>query len=154
MVETMVTTLALLHVGGALLYAAGYVGTNALTEIARHTDDGATLRTALRFSGLFDRRLNGPFATLTGLSGLALTAANGYAWTMVWVLLATGLFGLIVVLGIFVWAPYGRRIGAALEAGQLEEVHALLRARRWVALSRSENLLLAAVVVLMVVRPT
>ena len=97
--------MALFHVGGALLFVAGYVATNVLTELARRSTDEPTLRAALGFSGWFDRRLLIPFATLSALAGLALVVARGYAWTAPWIVASTLLYLAVMLVGIFVWGP-------------------------------------------------
>jgi hypothetical protein len=150
---TLAALFALLHVGGAFVYVAGYVATNVLTELARRSTDEPTLRSALGFSGWFDRRLLIPFGTLTALAGLVLTALRGYAWTAPWVVVSVVLYGAVVAIGIFVWGPRGGRTEAALNAGRLDEVHRLMAEPRFVALSRVENATVAAIVALMILRP-
>jgi hypothetical protein len=145
--------MALFHVGGAFLFVAGYVATNVLTELARRSTDEPTLRAALGFSGWFDRRLLIPFATLAAIAGLALVPARGYAWTAPWIVVSTLLYLAVMLVGIFVWGPRGGRIEAALTAGRIEDVRALLTESRFVTLSRTENATVAVIVALMVLRP-
>lgn len=151
---SIVGLIALIHVGSALLYVAGYVGTNVLSEIARRTDDEPTLRAAIGFSGVFDRRFLIPFGTIGGIAGLALTALNGYAWTAPWVVGSVVLYVLVVGIGIVVWGRRGGLVEAALARDRLDEVRTVLREPRYVALSRAENLVVAAIVALMVLRPS
>jgi uncharacterized membrane protein len=150
---SLISLVALVHVLAALLYVAGYVGTNLLTEAARRSTDDVSLRAAIGFSGLFDRRLMIPFGTLTGLAGLVLTALNGYPWTAPWVVASIVLYGAVIAVGIVIWGRHGRRIATALAAGRLDDVRALLREPRYVALSRIENVVVAIIAALMVVRP-
>lgn len=150
---TAVQVLALVHVGSALLFVAGYVGTNLLTEVARRTEEEATMRAAVGFSGLFDRRLLIPFGTITSIAGLALTALNGYSWVTPWVAISIVLYLVIVADGILVWGRRGGRIEVALGSGRLDEARAQLRDRRFVAAARAENAALAVIVALMIVRP-
>ena len=151
--DQLVAILAVIHVGAAFLFIGGYIGTNLMTEVARRTDEAERRRAALEFSGLFDRLLVPPPATVTGLSGIALTAASGHPWTSAWVVAAIGGFALVIGLGIFFWSRVGRRIERALAAGDEGEVVRLLRDPRNVAVSRIENIVLAVVIVLMVLRP-
>jgi uncharacterized membrane protein len=144
---------ALVHVGTAFLFVAGYVGANLLTEIARRTDQPIRLESALWFSGRFDRWLLIPFGTVTSLAGLALVALVGYAWTAPWVIASILLYAGIMGLGIFVWGARGRRIEAAHAAGDTAETWRLLREPRYYVLARLENLALVVVVALMVLRP-
>lgn len=151
---SVIGLVALIHVGAALLFVAGYVGTNVLTEIARRSEDEATLRAAIGFSGTFDRRLLIPFGTLTSIAGLALTALNGYPWTTPWVAVSIVLYVVVMAVGIVVWGRRGGRIEKALHEGRPDVVRTLLREPRFVALSRAENLTVALIAVLMVLRPT
>jgi hypothetical protein len=151
--DQLVAILAVIHVGAGFVYVAGYVGTAVLTEIARRTDDAGTRRAAIDFSGLFDRRLVRVPGTVTGLAGLALTAAAGHPWLSGWVVAATIGYAFVIGLGIFFWARVGGGIEGALASGDDAEVARLLREPRFVAVSRVENVVLAAVIALMVLRP-
>ena len=151
--DQLVAIFAVIHVGAGFVYVAGYVGTAVLTEIARRTDDPTTRRAAIDFSGRFDRVLVRVPGTVTGVAGLALTAAAGHPWTSGWVVAATIGFALVIGVGIVFWGRIGGTIEGALAAGDDAEVVRLLREPRFVAVSRVENLVLAAVIVLMVLRP-
>ena len=150
---TLAALLALLHVGGAFLFVGGYIATNVLTELARRSTDEPSLRAALGFSGWFDRRLLIPFATVSAIAGLALVPARGYAWTATWIVASTLLYLAVMLVGIFVWGPRGGRIEAALTAGRIEDARSLLAESRFVLLSRVENVTLAVIVALMILRP-
>lgn len=149
----LITLVALVHVLSALLYVAGYVGTNLLTEVARRSTDEPTLRAAITFSGVFDRRLMIPFGSGVGLTGLLLAVASGYALTAPWIAASIVLYGGVIAVGIVIWGRRGGLIEAALNAGRLDEVRSLLREPRFVALSRAENVAVALIATLMVVRP-
>lgn len=146
-------SLLLLHVLFAFAYVAGYVATNVLTELARRTDDPAFRRSALGFSTRFDRLLNAPGGALVGLTGIATAFVFGYSLLSTWVLVAIVLFVLIVGTGIFYWARVGAVIDRAAAAGDDAAVVRELRRPRSVAVSRIENLVLLAIIVLMVLRP-
>ncbi len=151
---SLVGLVALIHVGAALLFVAGYVGTNVLTEVARRSEDEATLRAAIGFSGIFDRRLLIPFGSVAAIAGLVLTAVNGYAWTTPWVAVSIVLYLVVMAVGIVIWGRRGGLVEAALGDGHPDVVRALLREPRYVALSRAENLAVAVIAALMVLRPT
>jgi len=124
-----------------------------LTEIARRTDDPAVRHEALRFSTRFDRLLNAPGGTLVGITGLAAALVFGYSLLSGWVLVAIVLFGLIVATGVLFWGRVGGRIDRAAAAGDDATVVRELRRPRNVIISRAENLVLLAIIVLMVLRP-
>ncbi len=144
----------LVHVVAAIVFAAGYISTNVLTELARETDEAPTRRVALGLSGVFDQFLVIPFGTLAGLSGLVLFPVLGYPITSQWVWLSTLLYLGVIGLGITVWRARGLRIEAALADDDDAAVVALLRDQRYVALSRGENVVVFLIVVLMIVRPS
>ena len=150
---TLAALFALLHVSAAFLFVGGYLATNALTELARRSADDSTLRSAIGFSGWFDRRLLIPFSVIAAIAGLILVPLRGYAWTTPWIVVSVVLYVAVVGIGIFVWGPRGGRVEAALTADRVDEVRALLREPRFVALSRVENATVAVIVALMVLRP-
>jgi len=143
----------LIHVLAAFWYVAGYVGTNLCSELARRAATDDECRTALLFSNRFDRWLNAPGGMATSLTGLAAVWVFGYALTTPWVALAIALFAGIVLVGIFYWGRFGRRVDSAVAAGDWPGVRALLTEPRIVLLSRLENIAVLAIVVLMVLRP-
>ena len=143
----------LLHVLAAFAYVSGYVATNVLTELARRTDDPNFRRESLRFSSRFDRLLNVPGGGLVAITGIATALAFGYSLQSGWVLVAIVLYAGIVVTGIFFWGRVGREIDRAAAAGDDAAVQRELGRPRNVAISRLENLVLIAIVVLMVLRP-
>jgi uncharacterized membrane protein len=150
----LVTALVLVHVLSAFAFVAGYVATNALTEIARRRSDLRERRTILGLSGAFDRRFVRTGGTLVGLSGIALVFVGGWSWTAPWIWLSTILYVAIVGLGIGVWGPRGGRVEAALVASDEATVDRLLSEQSFVILSRLENVALLVVIGLMVLRPT
>lgn len=149
----MAIALNLVHVMSALLFVAGYVATNLLTEFARGDRDPAFRRSVLRLSTMFDRRLNAPFGSITAVAGIAAALAYGYSFLSPWIALSTVLLVVIIALGGVFWAPRGRRIDGALARDDWRAVDAVLLDPRAILVSRIENLLMLAIVALMVVRP-
>jgi uncharacterized membrane protein len=151
--EAVKPLVLLLHVLAAFAYVAGYVATNVLTELARRTDDPAFRKEALRFSTRFDRLLNVPGGMLVAITGIATALVFGYSLLSSWVLVASILYVLIVVTGIFFWGRVGREVDRAAAAGDGAAVQRELRRPRNVAISRLENLVLLTIIVLMVLQP-
>jgi uncharacterized membrane protein len=143
----------LIHVLAAFWYVAGYVGTNLCTELARRARTDEECRAALTFSSRFDRVLNAPGGMAVGLSGLAAVWVLSYGLTTPWIVLSVVLFAGVVLLGIFYWSRFGRRIESAMAADDWTGVRRLLTEPRIVLLSRLENVAVLAIVVLMVLRP-
>ena len=138
----------------AFVFIAGYLGTNLLTELARRNPDAAFRRSALAFSTMFDRRLNAPGATVVAPTGLLAVWAFGYSFLAPWVVAAIVLYLALPLLGGLFWARVGRQIDQALAADDQATVDLLLRNPRNIAVSRVENLVVLAIIVLIVLRPT
>jgi uncharacterized membrane protein len=143
----------LVHVLAAFWYVAGYIGTNLCTELASRARTDGECRSALAFSGRFDRWLNAPGGMAVSLSGIAALWIFGYALTTPWVVLAVALMAGVVLLGIFYWSRFGRRVDSTMTADDWAGVRRLLTEPRIVLLSRLENVAVLAIVVLMVLRP-
>jgi uncharacterized membrane protein len=152
--EALKPIVLLLHVLAAFAYVAGYIATNVLTELARRTDDPAFRKEALRFSTRFDRLLNVPGGSLVAITGIVTALLFGYSLLSGWVLVATVLYVLIVVTGIFFWGRVGREVDRAAAAGDDAAVQRELRRPRNVAISRLENVALLTIIALMVLRPS
>jgi hypothetical protein len=146
--------LALAHVGAALLYVAGLVSTGTLTELARRAPDAHDRAGYLALSGRFDFWYQIPFGTLVGFTGLAVTAANGVAWTTVWIAVSIGLYALTVFSGAVLWRRHSARVRAAVDSADDGRVVALLSAPSAVLHSWIDRGLVTAIVVLMVLRPS
>jgi len=152
-VPELARPLVLVHVISAILYGAGYIGTNLLTEFARRSDDPVARRYALAFSTRFDRMLNAPGGTVVSLTGLATTWAFGYSFLTLWIAASIVLWLIVMGLGIVYWRSYGKRVDSALSSGDESAVTRVLREPRSVAMSRIENLVFLTLVALMVLRP-
>jgi Predicted integral membrane protein (DUF2269) len=144
---------AIVHVGSAMLFIVGYVTTGVLTELARRADGADERRQLLSLSGRFDGWFQIPFGTLVGLSGLAAVVVFGHTWTEPWVLLSILAFGAVTFGGAVLWRGRSAKVRQALESGDDLRVRELLSAPAAVIQSRIENVLVALVVVLMILRP-
>ena len=146
--------LALVHVGSALLYVAGYVSTKMLTRLAVKAPDLPARQRLLELSGRFDFWFQIPFGTLVGISGVALTWASGYAFGQLWIVLSILVYAAIVFIGAGIWRRRSALVRDAMASGDDARVVSILAAPRAVALGWIELALIVAVVVLMVLRPT
>jgi hypothetical protein len=146
--------LALVHVGSALLFVTGFVSTGTLTQLARQTSDPDERRRLLTLSGRFDFWYQIPFGTLTALSGLAVTAANGLAWATPWIATSIVLYALVTFSGAVLWRRHSALVRDALDQGNDARVRELLTSARSIAQTWFDRILVAAIVVLMILRPT
>jgi hypothetical protein len=144
---------AIVHVGSAMLFIVGYVSAGVLTELARRAADAQERQYLLALSGRFDGWFQIPFGTLVGLSGLVAVVAFGHDWTQPWVIASIIAFAAVTFGGAVIWRRRSEGVRAALAAGDDAMVSALLSSRSAVLQSRIENVLVATVVVLMVLRP-
>jgi hypothetical protein len=144
---------AIVHVVSAMLFVVGYVSTGVLTELARRAAGADERRELLALSGRFDGWFQIPFGTLVGLSGLAAVVAFGHSWTDQWVLLSIVAFAAVSFGGAVLWRGRSAKVRDALASGDDDRVRELLSAPAAVIQSRIENVLVALIVVLMVLRP-
>jgi uncharacterized membrane protein len=141
------------HIVAASFFLAGYIGTNVCTELARRTTSDEERDQALAFSERFDLLLFRPGGTAVIFTGLAAVLVFGYALTATWVVLSSLLFLVVPALGGLYWAPMARRLEQAKAEGGGPAVRRMLNERRYVVVSRLENLLVLLIVALMVFRP-
>jgi uncharacterized membrane protein len=145
--------LTLAHVLSAFWYAAGYVGTNLCTEMARRSTTDDECRSAILISGRLDRWANRTGGTAVGLTGLALVAVSGRSFSTPWILVSIVLFGAVVLAGIVLWARFGGGVEAAASSGDWAGVRRALNAPQAIAYGRIENVAVLTIVVLMVLQP-
>jgi uncharacterized membrane protein len=149
-----VQRLALLaHLLAAFAFAAGYVGTNMLTEMARRARDLEERSWAITLSGRFDRLLTQRGGTALIVTGPIVLWTYGYSITTPWIVGSTALFLLVPVIGATYWAGAARRVEAAIAEGDDAAAASILNEPRSVLISRLENAAVLIVVVLMVTRP-
>ncbi|MCI0345124.1 MAG: DUF2269 domain-containing protein [Chloroflexi bacterium] len=150
----MLSLLALVHVGSAMLYIAGYASTKMLTQLAVQAPVFEARKGLLELSGRFDIWFQIPFGTLVALSGLTLTWAHGYSFMTPWVIVSIVLYAAIVFIGAGLWRRRSARVRDAVEAGDDARVVRLLTEPSARALGWLELAFIVAVVTLMVLRPT
>ena len=151
--EVVRPVLALIHVGGALLYVTGFLSTKTLTQLAISESDPTRRRIIFGLGDRFDFRFQILGANLVGLSGIPLAIVNGYNLTQAWVLVSIALFAVVTFIGAVIWRRRSATVRQALEARDDQRLMALLTEPRARVLSAIEMSLIAIIVVLMVLRP-
>lgn len=141
------------HVLAAFWFVAGYVGTNALTEMARRSATHEARVAALGLSDQFDRWLYQRGGTAVLLTGAYAWLVFGYPLTTPWIIASLALIVGIALLTGFYWRGYGQRVNEAIASGDAAATHEILTDPRAVFLSRLENLAVISIIVLMVLRP-
>jgi hypothetical protein len=151
--DAFVPVLALIHVGSALIYVAGFTSTKTLTSLAIAEPDPTKRRFILGLGDRFDFRFQIWGGTLVGISGILLAAANGYSLLRGWVLVSIILYATVVFIGAVIWRRRSATVREALDAGDDAWVLSLLTEPRARLLGYLEIGLIATIVVLMVLRP-
>ena len=141
------------HVLAAFWFVAGYVGTNALTEIARRATTHDARVAALGLSDMFDRWLYQRGGTAVLVTGGLSWWVFGYPLTTPWIIASLALIAGIALLTGMYWRPDGQRVNTAIASGDAAATHKILTDPRAVFLSRLENAAVVAIIVLMVLRP-
>jgi hypothetical protein len=141
------------HVLAAFWFVAGYIGTNALTEIARRAATHDARVAALALSDQFDRWLYQRGGTAVLLTGAYAWLVFGYPLTTPWIVASLVLVVGIALLTGFYWRGYGQRVNAAIELGDDTATREILTDPRAVFLSRLENVMVLTIIVVMVLRP-
>ena len=145
--------LALVHVGSALLYVAGYVSTKMLTRLAVEAPDLPARQRLLYLSGRFDFWFQIPFGTLVGISGVALAWASGYPFGQLWIVFSIVVYAAIVSIGAGIWRRRSALVRDAIASGDDGRVVGILTDPRALALGWLELGLIVAIVTFMVLRP-
>ena len=128
------------------------MGTNVLTEVARRAD---TMRRASQHSASPTASTDG---CTSGRTAVLVTSALawwvfGYPLTTPWIVASIAfVVGIALVIALY-WRRYGMRVNEALAAGDAAAAAAILTDPTAVLLSRLENLAVAGIIVLMVLRP-
>ena len=100
-----------------------------------------------------DRRIANPAYILVFIVGILLVLTGGYSFGTFWISAAIGLFIIVAVLGATLYAPALRRQEAEARADISSPAYATA-ARRQIVLGVVVTLLVVAIVVLMVTKPT
>jgi uncharacterized membrane protein len=143
------TVLTTIHVLAAAIWVGGAIVLNIAMPMAARTGEPPMMLAAMRLANFVGPWVLVPSGLIVLITGSWLTEEY-YDWDLLWIQL--GLIGAITVLAVALayLVPKGRRGLAGIEAGQPPPP-----GRNWVPiLSRIMVILLVAVLVLMVIKPT
>ena len=155
----------LLHVAIAFWFVAGLLGRTLAQRQARSSDEIKVVDALSSLAGAFDRLLVIPGAQLVLVGGIVTALLQGYPLLGFlqgaranWLLLSLILYGGITALVPTVFLPTGRAFDAALAsaraAGRVTgELTAALHDRRTAWAHAGELAAVAAIIVLMVLKP-
>lgn len=143
------TILKSIHVLTAALWVGGGFLLNVAMLLATRSGEPANMLAALRLARVFTFKILPVLAGVMLITGIWLTE-QFYSWDLLWISL--GLAGVVVVtaIGLLYLGPRAARAIAGMEAGQPPPP-----GRNWVPIVGRINLVLvSAVLVVMVIRPT
>jgi Predicted integral membrane protein (DUF2269) len=155
----------LLHVALAMGLVGGLIGRTFALQRARGASDLDAVRQFADLAGAFDRALVIPCSSLVLVSGLATAWIQGWpilgflvGGTANWVLASLVMFGVVAALVPTVFLPSGGTFDSALQEAAREgritgDLRAALGNARVARAHRLEAALIAAIIVLMVLKP-
>jgi hypothetical protein len=138
-----------IHVLAAALWVGVGFAVNIAMTLGARSGEPATMLVAMRFAKFLGKYVFPSLSLITLIFGIWLTESF-YDWDLLWVQL--GMVGLVIAtaVGIFYLGPKAETGIAGLESGTPPPP-----GRNWVPIVARLNLLLvAAVLVLMIIRPT
>jgi len=143
------TVLTSIHVLAAAFWVGGGLMLNVAMTLAGRSGDPQNMLPAMKLAQFVGSKVFGPLALAVLVTGAWLTEEY-YDWGYLWIVL--GLIGLVSMqaIGMLYLAPRGGRAIEGMEAGRPPPP-----GRNWVpAVARLNLLLISAILVLMVIKPT
>jgi len=162
---TLTILVVLVHIFSAFATVAGMIGREVTSAQLTRASDLRTFLALSQLTGRFDERLVQPASMVLFVSGIVLAIQEGYpllgflqGGAVNWLLAANGLVLSIVALIVLVFVPRGRRYAQALKEAEIRgeitpALGATLADPVVVWAHRWENLAVALVIFLMVVKP-
>ena len=144
--------LLLLHIGAATIWLGAGFFLQMLILRAERSDDRELTRGIASNSGWFAQRIFIPASLAVLVLGILLTIEGPWSFGDLWVVLGLAGYAVSFLVGILVIEPHGKRIHAAMAAGEQARAAGLIR--RINAVSRLELVVLYLVVGAMVLKPT
>jgi uncharacterized membrane protein len=142
------TVLKSIHVLAAALWVGGGFGVNVAMILGSRSGEPASMLAAMRFAKYLGHYVFPPLSLITLAVGIWLTESF-YAWDELWIQLGLAGLAIATAIGIFYLGPKAAAGVAGMESGTPPPP-----GRNWVPIVARLNLLIiAAVLVVMVIRP-
>jgi uncharacterized membrane protein len=142
------TVLKSVHVLAAALWVGGGFGVNVAMILGSRSSEPASMLAAMRFAKYLGHYVFPPLSLITLAVGIWLTESF-YAWDELWIQLGLAGLAIATAIGIFYLGPKAAAGVAGMESGTPPPP-----GRNWVPIVARLNLLIiAAVLVVMVIRP-
>jgi hypothetical protein len=139
-----------LHVLCALAWVGGGLTLLASSLLASRAKDSAALLAGLAIMNRLGKTWFVPASLLTVVFGIA-TASFGMLWGELWVSLGLAGFASTFLTGLLLLEPTGRKIGALVAEGRIED--GLAQGARLMTISKFDYTVMLMVIVDMVLKP-
>jgi uncharacterized membrane protein len=143
-----------IHVLAAVIWVGGAMTIQAYAFRILRIGDGKRQADFAKDTEIVGMRVFTPASAILFLAAIGLMANGNWSWGQNWTVLGLISFALSFVIGAGYLGPESGRIAAAIEKGGPNSPEAQARIRRILAVSRAELVVLLAVIVNMVVKPT
>jgi uncharacterized membrane protein len=143
-----------IHVITAVIWVGGAAMIQAFAFRIIRTGDGKRQADFAKDSEIVGMRVFVPASVVLVLAAIGLMVNGNWSWGQNWTVLGLIAFALSFVTGAAFLGPEGGRIAAVIEKEGPNSAEAQARIRRILTVSRCELILLVAVIVNMVVKPT
>jgi uncharacterized membrane protein len=143
-----------IHVITAVIWVGGAVTIQAYAYRILRTGDARRQADFAKDTEIVSMRVFIPSALVLFLAAIGLMANGNWSWGQNWTVLGLIAFALSFVIGAGYLGPESGRIAATIEKEGPSSPEAQARIRRILAVSRAELVVLLAVIVNMVVKPT
>jgi uncharacterized membrane protein len=144
--------LLFLHIAAAAVWLGAGFFLQMLIFRAESSDDGGLTQGIASNSGWMAQRIFIPASLVVLVVGVLLTIEGPWSFGDLWIVLGLAGYAVSFLIGILFLEPEGKRIGAAMAAG--DQGQAAARIRRINAVSRIELTILYLVVAAMALKPT
>ena len=142
------------HVIMAVIWVGGAVTIQTYAFRIMRTGDGRRQADFAKDTEFVSTRVFIPSTLVLLVAAIGLMANGNWSWGQNWTVLGLVAFALSFVVGAGYLGPESGRIAAVIESEGPESPEALRRIRRILVISRVELVVLLAVIVNMVVKPT
>ena len=144
--------LLFLHIAAAAIWLGSGFFLQMLVFRAEKVDDGPLLQGVASNSGWFAQRIFIPSSLLVLILGILLTIEGPWSFGDLWIVLGLAGYATSFLVGILFLEPEGKRIAAAMQAGDTSR--AGFHVRRINTVSRMELVVLYLVLGAMALKPT
>jgi hypothetical protein len=146
--------LLFLHLTAAIVWIGSNVLLQILATMTERAGDDVTFAKLFSYTAVLGPRLFVPAGLLTVIFGIGMVADGPWSFDMLWLVLALVGFAAAFGVGVAVFKPEAERIAAMIERDGGMTAESTSAARRFVALTRLDLVVLVVIVFDMAIKPT